>query len=138
MKNLKIEGNKEIIVTFELLGYKYGIQKNKWSHGEDSVVELHYSTIYQLKHEVKNVFSVYMIPKNVEIAKQKLIERKLPEKIEKERLAEIEEHIKIFNSDKKLRKQFDYIFYNDYTEKSVNELVKIIRDISKKQHKVII
>lgn len=114
------------------------IQKNKWSHGEDSVVELHYSTIYQLKHEVKNVFSVYMIPKDVEIAKQKLIERKLPEKIEKERLAEIEEHIKIFNSDKKLRKQFDYIFYNDYTEKSVNELVKIIRDISKKQHKVII
>lgn len=114
------------------------IQKNKWSHGEDSVVELHYSTIYQLKHEVKNVFSVYMIPKNVEIAKQKLIERKLPEKIEKERLAEIEEHIKIFNSDKKLRKQFDYIFYNDYTEKSVNELVKIIRDICKKQHKVII
>lgn len=114
------------------------IQKNKWSHGEDSVVELHYSTIYQLKHEVKNVFSVYMIPKDVEIAKQKLIERKLPEKIEKERLAEIEEHIKIFNSDKKLRKQFDYIFYNDYTEKSVNELVKIIRDICKKQHKVII
>ena len=69
-----------------------------------------------------------MIPKDVEIAKQKLKERKLPENIEKDRLKEIEEHVKNFNSNANLRNQFDYIFYNDYTEKSVNELIEVIKN----------
>ena len=39
----------------------------------------------------------------------------------------IEEHIKEFNSNKELQKQFDYIFINDYTENSKNKLLDIIR-----------
>lgn len=118
----------EIIVTFEMLGYKYGYPRIQMESEENSVVELHYPIIYQLKREVKNTFSIYMIPKDVKIAKQKLKERNLPENIEKDRLKEIEEHIKNFNSNTDLRNQFDYIFYNDYTEKSVDELLEIIKN----------
>ena len=125
-ENLKEK--KEIIVTFEMLGYKYGYPRIQMESEENSVVELHYPIIYQLKKEVKNTFSIYMIPKDVEIAKQKLKERKLPKNIEQDRLKEIEEHIKNFNSNTDLRNQFDYIFYNDYTEKSVDELIEVIKN----------
>ena len=95
---------------------------------ENSIVELHYATIYQLKREIKHTFSIYIIPENLEIAKQKLKERKLSQDIEQKRLTEIAEHIKNFNSNADLRNQFDYIFYNDYTEKSVEKLVNVIKN----------
>ena len=118
----------EIIVTFEMLGYKYGYPTIQMKSEENSVVELHYPIIYQLKREVKNTFSISLIPKDIEIAKQKLKERNLSENIEKDRLQEIEEHIKNFKSNTDLKNQFDYIFYNDYTEKSVEELIKVIKN----------
>ena len=66
-----------------------------------------------------------MIPENIEIAKQKLKERKLPKEVEKLRLEEIEEHINNFQNNEDLRNQFDYIFYNDYTEKSIQKIANI-------------
>jgi len=96
---------------------------------KNSIVELHYSTIYQFKEEVKNTFSIYMIPKNIELAKQKLKERNLPKEVERLRLEEIEEHINNFQNDEYLRNQFDYIFYNDYTEKSIQALIKLLKNI---------
>ena len=105
-----------------------GIQKKEMESNKNSVVELHYPIIYQLKKEVKNTFSIYMIPKDIEIAKQNLKQRKLNPKIEKDRLKEIEEHVKNFKANKELREQFDYIFYNDYTENSVNKLIDILKN----------
>ena len=112
-----LKRNKDIVVTFEFLGNKYGYQKKEMESKKNSIVELHYSTIYQFKKEVKNTFSIYMIPKNIELAKQKLKERHLPKEVEKLRLEEIEEHINNFQNNEDLRNQFDYIFYNDYKEK---------------------
>ena len=125
-ENLKQK--KEIIVTFEMLGYKYGYPRIQMESNKNSVVELHYPIIYQLKEEVKDTFSIYMFPKDIEIAKQKLKERNLPEDIENARLKEIEEHVKNFNVNEDLRNQFDYILYNDYTEKSVDELIEVIKN----------
>lgn len=125
----KLKRNKDIIVTFEFLGNKYGYPKKEMESKKNSVVELHYSTIYQFKKEVKNTFSVYMIPKNIELAKQKLKKRNLPEEVEKLRLEEIEEHITNFQNDEDLRNQFDYIFYNDYTEKSIQKIIELLKNI---------
>ena len=124
----KLKKQKDILLTFELLGYKYGFPRIEMESEENSIVELHYATIYQLKREIKHTFSIYIIPENLEIAKQKLKERKLSQDIEQKRLTEIAEHIKNFNSNADLRNQFDYIFYNDYTEKSVNELIEVIKN----------
>ena len=125
----QLKRKKDIIVTFEFLGNKYGYPRKEMESKKNSVVELHYSIIYQLKKEVKNTFSIYMIPKNVEVAKQKLKERKLPKEVEKLRLEEIEDHFETFQNDENLRNQFDYIFYNDYTEKSIQKLIKLLRNI---------
>lgn len=125
----RLKRNKDIVVTFEFLGNKYGYQKKEMKSKKNSIVELHYSTIYQFKEEVRNTFSIYMIPKNIELAKQKLKERNLPKEVERLRLEEIEEHINNFQNDEYLRNQFDYIFYNDYTEKSIQALIKLLKNI---------
>lgn len=124
-----LKRNKDIVVTFEFLGNKYGYQKKEMESKKNSIVELHYSTIYQFKKEVKNTFSIYMIPKNIELAKQKLKERHLPKEVEKLRLEEIEEHINNFQNNEDLRNQFDYIFYNDYTEKSIQKIIELLKNI---------
>ena len=123
----KLKKQKDILLTFKLLGYKYGFPRTEMESEENSIVELHYSTIYQLKREIRHVFAIYIIPENLEIPKQKLKERNLSQDIEQKRLEEIEEHIKNFNSNADLRNQFDYIFYNDYTEKSVEKIVNVIK-----------
>lgn len=125
----QLKRKKDIIVTFEFLGNKYGYPRKEMESKKNSVVELHYSIIYQLKKEVKNTFSIYMIPKNVEVAKQKLKERKLPKEVEKLRLEEIEDHFETFQNDENLRNQFDYIFYNDYTEKSIQKIIELLKNI---------
>ena len=43
-----------------------------------------------------------------------------------ERIKETEEQYKNFMSDKKLQDMFDYIIYNNYDEKSEDELIKLI------------
>lgn len=125
----QLKRKKDIIVTFEFLGNKYGYPRKEMESKKNSVVELHYSIIYQLKKEVKNTFSIYMIPENVEVAKQKLKERKLPKEVEKLRLEEIEDHFETFQNDENLRNQFDYIFYNDYTEKSIQKIIELLKNI---------
>lgn len=119
--------NNEIVVNFEFLGAKYGYRKEKLESYENQVTEVHYNTIYEFKKNAKEVFSIYIIPKEVERAKQELKNRNLPIQVEKNRLQEIEEHIKEYQNNKELQKQFDYVFINDYTEKSKEALLQIIR-----------
>ena len=122
-----LKSNNEIAVDFNFLGSKYGYKVNDLNLDENQVTEVHYNTIYEFKKNAKNVFAIYMIPSDFERAKKELLKRELPKDVEEKRLKEIEEHIKEFNSNKDLQKQFDYIFINDYTENSKNKLLDVIR-----------
>ena len=124
----KLKSEKEIVVDFEFLGAKYAYRKNNLLLDENQVTEVHYSTIYEFKKNAKNVFSVYMIPKDFERAKQELKKRNLSKEVEQKRLQEIDEHIKEYSNNKKLQEQFDYVFVNDYTEESKNKLIQVIKD----------
>lgn len=125
-EQLKKEG--ETVVNFEFLGAKYAYRKKCIQSKEKYVTELHYDTIYEFKKNVPNVFSIYIIPYDIERAKMELKKRGLPEEIEKKRLQEIDEHIKEYSTNKNLQKQFDYIFVNDYTEESIKKMLKIIKE----------
>lgn len=129
-KKLKQEG--KIVIAFEFLGEKYAYRKEKILSNENQVTEVHYSTIYELKKYVKEIFSIYIIPYDVERAKQELRNRKLLPEVEKQRLREIEEHIKDYSNNKDLQNQFDYVFVNDYTEESKNMLLQTIKNKLKK------
>ena len=86
-----------------------------------------YQQIYDFKKYAKDVFSIYMIPKDIERAKQELRNRNLPIEIEKKRLQEIDEHIEEYTTNENLRKQFNYVFINDYTEVAKNNLLEVIK-----------
>lgn len=122
----ELKKQNKIVVDFEFLGSKYAYRKNDLNSNINQVTELHYSTIYEFKKNAKNVFAIYMIPKDLERAKQELRKRKLSAEVEQKRLKEIDEHIKEYSQNKELQKQFDYVFVNDYSEKAKNDLLKII------------
>ena len=125
-EQLKKEG--QTVVNFEFLGAKYAYRKQYLQSQENYVTEVHYSTIYEFKKNAPNVFSIYIIPYDIERAKLELKKRGLPSEVEKDRLQEIEEHIKEYSTNKDLQKQFDYVFVNDYTENSKEKLLKIIKE----------
>ena len=116
------------MVTFEFLGYRYGYETKQIKSDENTIVELHYTIIYKLKEEVEKVFSIYIIPKDIEIAKHNLRNRNLEKTQEDLRLKEIEEQAKEFESNKELQSQFDYILYNNYDEDSIEKLLEIIKE----------
>ena len=122
----KLKKEKQIVVDFEFLGSKYAYRKADLDSNVNQVTEVHYSTIYEFKKNAKNVFSIYMIPKDLERAKQEIRKRNLSKETEQKPLTEIDDHIKEYEQNKDLQKQFDYVFINDYTEKAKNELLKII------------
>lgn len=124
----QLRKDKKIVVDFEFLGAKYAYRKKDIESDKNQVTEVHYSTIYEFKKCVKNVFSIYMIPKDVERAKIELKKRNLPIEIEQKRLKEIQEHIEEYSKNENLRKQFDCEFINDYTEESKNKLLQIIKN----------
>jgi guanylate kinase len=122
---LKREG--KISVDFEFLGHKYAYYTEDLLSGENSVTELHYSTIDEFKKIAKGVVAIYIKP-NVQMAKKQLKLRCLPKTIEKFRLKEIKEQIKEFEANKSIQEKFDYIISNDYTEESLNNAVDLIKN----------
>ena len=124
----KLEKENKIMITFEFLGYRYGYETKQIKSDKNSIIELHYTIIYNLKKETDKAFSIYIIPKDIEIAKRKLINRRLFKEQEDLRLREIEEQAKEFETNKELQKQFDYILYNNYDKNSIKELIKVIKE----------
>ena len=123
----KLKKENKIVVDFEFLGAQYAYMKNELESDKNQVTEVHYNTIYDFKKYAKDVFSIYMIPKDIERAKQELRNRNLPIEIEKKRLQEIDEHIEEYTTNENLRKQFNYVFINDYTEVAKNNLLEVIK-----------
>ena len=123
----KLKKENKIAVDFEFLGSKYAYRKSNLDSDINQVTEVHYNTIYEFKKNAKNVFAIYMIPKDLKRAKQELQKRNLSKEVEQKRLKEIDEQIKEYKKNKNLQKQFDYVFVNDYSEKAKNDLLKIIK-----------
>ena len=48
---------------------------------------------------------------------------------EKERLEEIQEHYKTIMENEDLRKQFDYIVYNNYDKESEEKIINLVKEI---------
>ena len=124
----KMKNEKKIVVDFEFLGAKYAYRKNNLLLDENQVTEVHYSTIYEIKKRTPNIFSIYIIPKDIERAKIELKNRELPSEVIKKRLQEIDEHIKEYSANKELQKQFDCEFVNDYTDEAKKNLINIIKE----------
>lgn len=119
----------KIAYKFEVFGGEYGYLKDEIFSDKNYVFEMHYTTIYDWKRVRPDLKTIYIFPKDLDVAKQKTLNRNLSKEKEIERIKEIDEHFNRINTDEELKNQFDYFFYNNYDEESENEFLELVRKI---------
>ena len=125
----KLDSEGKIAYKFKVFGGEYAYLSEEIFSKDNMVFEMHYTTIYDWKKIRPDIKTIYILPKDIEVAKNKTRERNLEPEKEKERLAEIDEHYNKIMNDKDLRSQFDYIVYNNYDEESEKEIIDIVKKI---------
>ena len=124
--------NGQIAYKFKVFDGEYGYLKDEIFSNKNMIFEMHYTTIYDWKKIRPDIKTIYIMPCDINIAKEKAKERHLSKEQELVRLNEIDEHYNKITSDEKLRNQFDYIFYNNYDEASEQKLLELILEILNK------
>ena len=119
----------EIAYEFEMLGNIYAYSKKDLFSDKNTVVELHYETIFDLKKICPYLCVIYLLPRDIEMAKDKTRQRHLAPNVEEARLKEIDEHYNRINTDENLRDMFDYVVYNNYDEESEDEIIELVRKL---------
>lgn len=130
LENLLARG--EIAYKFELLGNTYAYTKQALFSDSNTVFELHYSTIMEFKEVCPHLKVIYLLPRDINVAKEKLKERKLAPEVESARLQEIDEHYNKIMTDKNLINKFDYVLYNNYDEESEEQVLNLVKDLIRK------
>ena len=128
-----LEKQGKIAYRFDFLEASYAYKKDEIYSNKNMVFEMHYSTIKDFKIICPNIKTIYLFPKDVNISKQMLKDRNLKPEIEKKRLDEIDQHLEYVKNNKELINLFDYILYNNYDEKSKDEVINIVKNIKKKE-----
>lgn len=118
--------NDQIAYEFEMLGNIYAYSKEELFSNRNTVFELHYETIFDLKKICPNMCAIYLLPNDIEIAKNKTRERHLNPIVEKQRLLEIDEHYSRISTDENLKNMFDYTLYNSYNKDSEDGLINLV------------
>lgn len=124
-----MRNNGEIAYEFEMLGNMYAYSKKELFSNKNTVVELHYETIFDLKKICPHLCVIYLLPTDIEIAKDKTRQRHLAPHVEEARLTEIDEHYNRITTDESLRNMFDYILYNNYDKESENVVIELVRKL---------
>lgn len=125
----KLRASDEIAYEFEMLGNIYAYTKKELFSNRNTVFELHYETIFDFKKICPNMCAIYLLPKDIEIAKNKTRDRHLNPIVEEQRLLEIDEHFKRYSTDENLRNMFDFTLYNDYSKHSEDELIDLVKKL---------
>lgn len=127
----KMEKENKIAYKFDLLGNTYAYTYEELFSDKNTVFEMHYECIFDFKKICPDIKTIYLLPEDLEIAKQKLKERNLKPEVERQRIKEIDEHYNRFMSDENLKKQFDFIAINMYNDNSKNEMIDLVKNMLK-------
>lgn len=129
----EMQKNNKIAYTFKVFEGTYAYLKEDIFSKKNMVLEMHYTTIFDWKKVRPDIKTIYIFPKDINITKEKIIERNLDKEKQAERLREIEEHYNRMLTDNSLRDMFDYIVYNNYDEKSEKEIIEIVKKLQEKE-----
>lgn len=125
----KLEEEGKLAYRFSVFGGEYAYLKDEIFTDENMVFEMHYTTIYDWKKVVPEIKTIYILPSDINLAKNKTKERNLSKEKEVERLKEIDEHYNKIIEDEELRGQFDYIIKNSYNKTSEEEILNLVRNL---------
>ena len=121
-----LRDKNEIAYEFDLLGNTYAYSKEALFSDKNTVFELHYNTIFDFKKICPHLCVIYLLPEDIEMAKDKTRQRHLSPIVQQQRLLEIDEHFHKIESDKNLRNMFDYMLYNNYNQTSEKEIIDLV------------
>lgn len=124
-----LRDNGKIAYEFDMLGNTYAYTKDSLYTNKNTVFELHYHTIFDFKKICPDIRVIYLLPRDIEIAKEQTRKRHLEPEVETKRLLEIDEHYKNFSSNENLRNMFDYIIYNDYDTASIDNIINLVQTL---------
>lgn len=130
LDNLKLQN--KIIYDFNVFGGRYAYLKDEILSNNNMVFEMHYTMIDDWKKIRPDIKTIYFLPKNLEIPKQKAKERNLSKEKEIERINEINEQYNKFINDKNFQNKFDYILYNNYDQESEDQFLNLVKNIINK------
>ena len=125
----RLRKDGQIAYEFEMLGNIYAYSNEELFSKKNTVFEMHYNTIFDFKKICPNIKTIYLFPKDIEIAKDNVRKRNLDINVEEKRIKEIDEHYKTVTENEELRNAFDYILYNEYNEKSEKEILELVKKI---------
>ena len=134
VETLKKQG--KIAYVFEVFGGTYAYLKDEIFSDKNMVFEMHYTTIEDWKKIRPDIKTIYIFPKDIEIAKNKTRKRNLSKEKEMERIKEIDEHFSRITTDEKIRNMFDYIVYNNYDQNSEEEILELVNKMLEEESKI--
>lgn len=126
-----LEKQGKLAYSFEVFGSRYAYLKEDIFSTKNMVFEIHYSTIYDWKKIRPDIKTIYIFPKDINVAKRMILDRNLPKDKEEERIIEIGQHYDRMMKDFELREMFDYIVYNNYDNQSEKEIITLVKEIEK-------
>lgn len=127
-----LKDEDKIIYDFKVFGGRYAYLKDEILSNDNMVFEMHYTMIDDWKKIRPDIKTIYILPKDIEIPKQKVKERNLSKEKEIERINEIEEQYNKFINDKNFQSKFDYFLYNNYDKESEEQLIRLVKTILNK------
>ena len=127
-----LKDENKIIYDFKVFGGRFAYLKDEILSNDNMVFEMHYTMIDDWKKIRPDIKTIYILPKDIEIPKQKAKERNLSKEKEIERINEIEEQYNKFINDKNFQSKFDYFLYNNYDKESEEQLIRLVKTILNK------
>lgn len=128
----ELKRENKIIYDFKVFGGRYAYLKDEILSNDNMVFEMHYTMIDDWKKIRPDIKTIYILPKDIEIPKQKAKERNLSKEKEVERIREIDEQYNKFINDKNFQDKFDYFLYNNYDKESEEQLLNLVKNILNK------
>lgn len=126
------EKEGKIAYRFSVFGGEYGYLKEEIFSDDNMIFEMHYTTIDDWKKVREDIVAIYILPIDLDQAKEQTLKRGLSKEKEEERLREIDLQYNYFVKDKGLQDKFDYVFYNNFDEESENKLIELVKEIMNK------
>ena len=125
----KLDKEGKLAYRFSVFGGEYAYLKDEIFTDENMVFEMHYTTIYDWKKVCPDIKTIYILPTDINLAIEKTKERNLSPEKEEERIKELEEHYNRIMTDEELKKQFDYIVYNNYDKDSLDKILSLVKSM---------
>lgn len=129
----QMDKDGKIAYRFEVFGGEYGYLKDEIINDKNMIFEMHYTTIYDWKKVRPDIKTIYIMPSDIKIAKEKAKERNLSKEKEIERIKEIDEHYNAITTNQELRSQFDYFVTNNYDEESEERILNLVKEMLEKE-----